>query len=143
MKNNKSKKKLKSVIDCYKQPIYVPETLYIIKNTTKEQIDKLFEWKDDKSSIIEGNEDKYDAITFGFPYSKKDKKTCVVVVIHDNLVKEKDKLYQINVCAHEALHAAQDILEYCNITLNRETSETYAFMVGWVTQCMYETLMKK
>jgi hypothetical protein len=39
--------------------------------------------------------------------------------------------------AHEALHAAVMMLDVgCNIPLNDSTEEAYAYMIGWITDCI-------
>lgn len=49
----------------------------------------------------------------------------------------------VNTCAHEALHAAQDILSDKGMRLCNDTHEPYAYMVGWIAMCIYKTATKK
>ena len=142
-KSNKSKtkKKIKKCIDCYEQPIYVPAKLYVIKGCTKKDIDKVFGWNDDGTSIVP-DKDFYDALVC-FPVRRKgDDGYSVAIILVDEFFEDPID-QQIGTAAHEALHAAQDILENCDIKLNRDTTEAYAFMVGWITKCIYTTIMKK
>lgn len=135
----KNKKKL--IIDKYSQPIFIPNDLYIIKNYTLEDITSRFIWSDGvEIKEEELAKDKAQAVALANLYRKDDKhKTfCTAIVINDI---PKDNT--INAIGHESMHIAQDILEYSGIYLTKDTSETYAFTVGWICDCFYKTLKKK
>ena len=138
MKNNK-----KLVVDKYTQPIFIPNDLYVVKNYTKEDIQKLFIWQDDveveEREIMDGQ-----GVTCAFMYRKgdKNKNLCVVLLLNTlecNLSNPEDA---INIIGHEAHHATYDILDYCSIKLTDDTTEVYSFLNGWITQCAYKTYMK-
>jgi hypothetical protein len=40
--------------------------------------------------------------------------------------------------AHEALHAAWDILDACSIRVDNENDEALAFLVGWFAKTMHD-----
>lgn len=134
----KNKKEL--IIDKYSQPIFIPNDLYVIKNFSLEDITKLFVWSDG----VEITEDdiglnKSQAVALANCYRKddKDRRLCTLILINKI---DKDRL--INTVAHESMHITQDILEYCGIPLTRDSSEIYAFTIGWVAECMYNTAKK-
>ena len=47
-----------------------------------------------------------------------------------------DHLDLINTCAHEAAHGASEILEW--ISHSKAGDEPHAYLVGWLTQWIYE-----
>lgn len=142
--NNKSKtNKNKLVLDVYEQPIYIPNKVYVLKNYTQKDIDKYFEYADgDSINLKDMNEFK--ALTISGCVEKKTGRYCIIVLLSEALVTEfkKDIPEGISVCAHEAFHSASRILEWCHIKLAEESEETYAFMVGWATKCIFNTLKK-
>ena len=77
--NRKTKKKIKKCIDCYEQPIYVPAKLYVIKGCTKKDIDKVFGWNDDGTSIVP-DKDFYDALVC-FPVRRNGDDGYTVAII--------------------------------------------------------------
>lgn len=142
--NNKSKtNKNKLVLDVYEQPIYIPNKVYILKNYTQKDIDKYFEYADgDSINLKDMNEFK--ALTISGCVEKKTGRYCIIVLLSEALVTEfkKDILEGVSVCAHEAFHSAFRILEWCHINLAEESEETYAFLTGWITSCVFKTLKK-
>lgn len=139
----KNKKEL--IVDKYTQPIFYPCDLYVIKNGTKEDIQRLFIWADE----YEVGDDEVTDQGQGFTYSlmiKKDdpdKSFCIVIQLFTENFDRSDKDSWVDVIAHEANHAAFRILDHCHIKLTDDTTEVYAFMQGWITKCIYKTLKKK
>lgn len=134
-------KNKKKIIDKYTQPIYVPNTLYVCRHCTKEDLDKMFNYTDAEESSIYEDTDSYSGLTC---YGVKDKTTgnlCIVILLADEL-DENDMKDNINIIAHESFHAAHRILQYCSINLSDETAECFAFMVGWCAECVFKTMSK-
>lgn len=78
--------------------------------------------------------------------NKKTNKCCILIKYnHPAEIKGIDKkLDLINTIAHESTHAAIDI--FCSIgeSINmREGNEAFVYFVGWISECVYKTLMKK
>jgi hypothetical protein len=136
MKNNK-----KFTLEEYKQPIYVPNSLFVCKNFNKSRLDKLFEYADHSSIYSEEYVNSSLGLTVYGCVNKKTNLYCVVVLLSDDIQKQ-DILEQVDICAHEAFHVADRILEYSGVELVSGNEETYAFMVGWATRCIYKTLKK-
>lgn len=142
--NNKSKtKKNKLIIDVYEQPVYIPNKVYVMKNYKQEDIDKLFEY-DDGTQIDLNNIDMFKALTVSGCVEKKTGNYCILILLTEEAIRDfkLDMPYAIGVCAHEAFHAAHRILSWCHINLAEESEESYAFLTGWVTSCVFKTLKK-
>lgn len=142
MANKNKKKKNKLVIDVYEQPIYIPNRLYVLKNYSQEDIDKLFEY--DNGEQINLERLNFKAVTIHGCVEKKTDQYCIIVLLSESLLKEAKKniVDGINVCAHEAFHAVYSILDWSNVELGNDSNETFAFMTGWATKCIYKTLKK-
>lgn len=130
---NKSKKKL--IVDQYNPNIY-PFKLYVVKNYSMNDLKKLF---DITEKDIEGS---WDALTiFGIKY-KDEKEASCVVLLSDKIIKSKDTLDKLDTCAHEALHYVIDLMEEIGNMCSYATSESYCYLQGWATKCIYRTLVK-
>lgn len=136
MKNNKRKTK-KKYIDCYVQPIYSPARLYVCKNCTIKDIEKHFD-----NCRLELVDDSWDAYCLCLVKDKKTGNSCNVIILKDVMF-TYDKASQIGILAHEAFHAAHGILSYCGVNLSTDSEESYAYMIGWITECVYKTYEKK
>ena len=135
-KSNKSKTKKKH-IDCYEQPIYSPAKLYVCKNCTIKDIEKHFD-----NCRLELVDDSWDAYCLCLVKDKKTGDSCNVIILRDVMF-TYDKAGQIGILAHEAFHAAHGILSYCGVNLSDSSEESYAYMIGWITECIYKTYEKK
>ena len=135
------KKNKKLIIDKYSQPIYTPYDVYVCKNFKMEDIRNTFVWSD--GAEIEEDELTYCKGETLFTLYRKDdpdKNLCTVILLY---VDEFDKgTDYANVCAHEASHAAFRILSYCGIKLTGDTTEVFAFLEGWITECCVKTYKK-
>lgn len=143
MKNNSKDKKSNMIIDCYTQPIFPTHNLYVVRNSNKEEIDKLFEYADEKP--IEINTEEFTGATYYGVIEKSTGAYCILVILAEDIVKEcqEDIVEASNLCSHEALHAAYRVLSRCDMTLDDSTNEVYAYFIGWVTKSIMTTLMKK
>jgi hypothetical protein len=136
------KKKKKPVIDKYTQPIFPPFDLYVCKNFTEEDLKNTFVWSDGQE-ITEEELKCCKGETLSVLYKKDDpeKNLCIIILLYVEEF-EKGTDYAC-VCAHEASHATFRILEYCGIKLTDDTTEVFAFMEGWITECCVKTYKKK
>ena len=128
--------KKKCIIDKY-NTVYSFD-LFVIVNPDKSVIDKRFSFRDDDTSIIDDEWDRYTAYTVRGAYDKETNKDCEIIVI--NQLKESD--YDINTFAHESFHAAFDVLSTCNIKLTEDTNEVFAYLIGYFTECVNKTVKK-
>lgn len=130
-------KKKKCIIDEY-NTVY-GFSLFVILNADKSVVDKRFGFRDDDSSIIDDKWSSYTAYTIMGTYDKSTNKDCEIIVIN--------KLYNttddINTFAHEAFHAAVDILDSCHIKLSDDTNEAFAYLIGYFAECINKTANKQ
>lgn len=79
----------------------------------------------------------------------RDKNTGKYVILvkynHNTTVKGDDKrLCFINTISHEAVHVAMDIYSFVGEKVYpNDENELLAYLIGWITQCIYKTLTKK
>lgn len=130
--------KRKKIIDKYIQPIFIPKELVVCKNITIEELNKIYSYSGGKD--LEPF-DQYDAVTYR-AIDISTKKKVLLVVLNMEFMSKSKLLEKIDICSHEALHATSSILQECGIQLTDETEETYAYMQGWITKCIYETMIK-
>ena len=129
--------KKKCIIDKY-NTVY-GFNLFVVINPDKSVIDKRFEFREDKTSIIDDEWADYTAYTVRGAYDKITDEDCEIIVI--NKIKNFDDA--INTFAHESFHAAVDILEACHIKLSDDTNEVFAYLVGYLTECVNKTANKQ
>ena len=113
-------------------------SLFVIVNPDKSVIDKRFAFRQDESSIYDGEYSKYTAYTVNGAYDKSTDEDCEIIVIN----KLKNTSEDINTFAHESFHAAVDVLESCNINLSEDTNEVFAYLIGYFTECVNKTANK-
>lgn len=128
--------KKKFIIDKY-NTVYSFD-IYVVGNPNKESLDKLFEWAVDHTSIYDVKYNDYSAYTSSGVLDKQTKKECIIITLNGL----KDEYDNINTYAHEAFHAAMDILEACRVPYCDESAEAYAYLVGYITECVYKTAKK-
>jgi hypothetical protein len=143
MKTNKNSKTNKSIIDVY-PTIYGVDLVVANRYTTIEQINKSY-CTVDHEDLIDTDAAGYTAYTEAFLCDKKTNKPCILVryMQHPKYAKDK-KLELINTAAHEALHACMDI--YSKIgedVYKNDSNELFAYLIGWITECIYKTWTKK
>ena len=139
MLNRNSKTKKKSIIDVY-PTVYNVDLVVANKHTTIEQINKRYKTIDDT--------DFEDDTCICFTQSGYDRKTnrAIILVKYNHpyeIVGIDKKLDLVNTCAHEALHVCMRI--YSKIgedVFKNDSNELLAYLLGWVTECIYKTLTK-
>lgn len=133
------KTKKKSIIDVY-PTIYSIDLVVANRYTTIEQINKRFETVEHKDFTDS------DCIAWtNVGYNKKTKNAVIIVkYCRDSDVVGVNKKYDlINTCSHEAVHACMFI--YSKIgedVYKNDSNELLAYLVGWITECIYKTLTK-
>lgn len=136
---NRNSKTKKGIIDVY-STIYNVDIVVANKYATMKQINKLYETVDHKDF-----EDD-DSLAFVQPgYNKKTNK-AIILVKHCNdynILGIDKKVDLINTCAHEALHVCMRIYSKIGEDVFKDDSnELFAYLLGWVTECIYKTLTK-
>lgn len=139
MKTNRKSKTNKSIIDTY-ETIYNVDLVVANRYTTIDQLNKTY--------CNVNQEDLTDCESIAYTeigYNRKTNKPVVIVRYVKNCEWPVDKkLDLINTAAHEALHVCMDI--YTKIgekVYEQDSNELFAYLVGWVTECIYKTWTKK
>lgn len=122
--------------------------VYVVLNPSKDELDKLFKWpesdniessKNDNSIYDEKNK-KYSAYSCIGVIDKSNGSKCFVVIINSL---GKDEFYDVNTASHEAFHVTMDLLNACDMQYSEDTCEAYAYLQGYITECIYKTAKKE
>lgn len=139
MKTSKKSKTNKSIIDVY-ETIYNVDLVVANKYTTIKQLNKVYSDLN-KEDLTDG-----DCVAYTEKgYNRKTNKPVIIVrYIHDCSWAADKKVDLINTAAHEALHVCMYI--YSKIeedVYKNDSNELFAYLIGWVTECIYKTWTKK
>ena len=138
--------KKKMIVDKY-NTVYSFD-VYVVLNPSKDELDKLFKWsesdnikseKNDSSRYDEKNK-KYSAYSCIGVIDKSNGRRCFVVIINNI---GTDELYDINTVSHEAFHITMELLNACDIQYSEDNCEAYAYLQGYITECIYKTAKKE
>lgn len=122
--------------------------VYVVLNPSKDELDKLFKWpesdniksaKNDNSIYDEKNK-KYSAYSCIGVIDKSNESRCFVVIINSL---GTDELYDVNTASHEAFHVTMDLLNACDMQYSEDNCEAYAYLQGYITECIYKTAKKE
>ena len=139
-----SKKKM--IVDKY-NTVYSFD-VYVVLNPYKDGLDKLFKWaesdniksEENDSSIYDEKNKKYSAYSCIGVIDKSNGRRCFVVIINNI---GTDELYDINTVSHEAFHITMELLNACDIQYSEDNCEAYAYLQGYITECIYKTAKKE
>ena len=139
MKTSKNSKTNKSIIDVY-STIYSVDIVVANRYTTTAQLNKNY--------CSSNHEDLTDidctAYTERALDRKTDKPVIIVKYVKDQKWCENKKLDLINTAAHEALHVCMEIYSYIGEDVfKNDSNELFAYLIGWITECIYKTWTKK
>lgn len=140
MKTNRNSKTNKSIIDVYKT-FYNVDLVVVNKYTTTKQLNKVY-------CNVEHNDFEDDGCSIAYTekgYNRKtDKPVIIVRYMGQSVWAEDQKLDLINTAAHEALHACMYIYSKIGENVYKDDSnELFAYLIGWVTECIYKTWTRK
>lgn len=114
----------------YQCGIY-PRMMWVAFDCPKEVLDDLFEdpvrhWKED---------DAIYAFTVHNRRMKPEVRGGMLMVF-------KKEFLTPEVVAHEAVHAAMGICQYCGmeVSCDDDMQEYFAYLVGWIVECVYKAL---
>ena len=128
--NNKTKKN-KTTTQVYTQPIYgIKQVIVVVSNdmnSLKKYIDK---------SIDLNRYTNADGLTFNNVTYKN--KSSVCIYLHPSEFSDSID----NVSAHESFHAASAILDCAGVKLCSNSEEAFAYLVGWINECVIKTYYK-
>lgn len=135
------KKQKKAIIDTY-ETLYGIDIVVANRQVSLEKLQKLFVYSDGTTVdnfVMDG------LATTAAVRRLSDNKTCILIKDNkDSIVKSVDKkLDYINTIAHESLHAVLDIYDIINQKVCTCTPEPMCYLIGYIAECVYKTLMKK
>ena len=122
--------------------------VYVVLNPSKDELDKLFKWSEsdniksekNDSSIYDEKNKKYSAYSCIGVIDKSNGRRCFVVIINNI---GTDELFDINTVSHEAFHITMDLLDACDMQYSEDNCEAYAYLQGYITECIYKTAKKE
>ena len=138
--------KKKMIVDKY-NTVYSFD-VYVVLNPSKDELDKLFKWSEsdniksakNDNSIYDEKNKKYSAYSCIGVIDKSNGRRCFVVIINNI---GSDELYDINTVSHEAFHITMELLNACDIQYSEDNCEAYAYLQGYITECIYKTAKKE
>lgn len=136
-RKNTKKTTKKKVIDKYDPQIY-PRQLWVSKNVTMSDVCKRFSNRDDSEL-----DKSWDPTEGTFTLCVKDKQTGkygLLVNFADWALGDKSQL--VNYVTHEAEHVKSSIFDDIGLITNPDSQEADAYLIGWIAQCIYETVTK-
>lgn len=122
--------------------------IYVVLNPSKDGLDKLFKWSEsdniksekNDNSIYDEKNKKYSAYSCIGVIDKSNGRRCFVVIINNI---GTDELYDINTVSHEAFHITMELLNACDMQYSEDNCEAYAYLQGYITECIYKTAKKE
>lgn len=122
--------------------------VYVVLNPSKDELDKLFKWsesdniksEENGNSIYDEKNKKYSAYSCIGVIDKSNGRRCFVVIINNI---GTDELYDINTVSHEAFHITMELLNACDMQYSEDNCEAYAYLQGYITECIYKTAKKE
>lgn len=122
--------------------------IYVVLNPSKDELDKLFKWsesdniksEENDNSIYDEKNKKYSAYSCIGVIDKSNGRRCFVVIINSL---GTDELYDINTVSHEAFHITMELLNACDMQYSEDNCEAYAYLQGYITECIYKTAKKE
>lgn len=138
--------KKKMIVDKY-NTVYSFD-VYVVLNPSKDELDKLFKWsesdniksEENGNSIYDEKNKKYSAYSCIGVIDKSNGRRCFVVIINNI---GTDELYDINTVSHEAFHITMELLNACDMQYSEDNCEAYAYLQGYITECIYKTAKKE
>ena len=138
--------KKKMIVDKY-NTVYSFD-VYVVLNPSKDELDKLFKWSEsdniksakNDNSIYDDKNKKYSAYSCIGVIDKSNGRRCFVVIINNI---GTDELFDINTVSHEAFHITMELLNACDIQYSEDNCEAYAYLQGYITECIYKTAKKE
>lgn len=138
--------KKKMIVDKY-NTVYSFD-VYVVLNPSKDELDKMFKWaesdniksEENDSSIYDEKNKKYSAYSCIGVIDKSNGRRCFVVIINSL---GTDEMFDINTFSHEAFHITMDLLDACDMQYSEDNCEVYAYLQGYITECIYKTAKKE
>ena len=138
--------KKKMIVDKY-NTVYSFD-VYVVLNPSKDELDKLFKWSEsdniksekNDNSIYDEKNKKYSAYSCIGVIDKSNGRRCFVVIINSL---GADEIFDINTFSHEAFHITMELLYACDMQYSEDNCEAYAYLQGYITECIYKTAKKE
>ena len=129
----------KAIIDTY-QTIYNKDLVVCNAYVSVKQIIKRYTYCDGKE-IQENDFNDIDACCM-LCIDKNTKKLVEIIYLCKCDAKMKDKAEVTDIIAHESVHAAMDIYNYISASVDLGNQEPFAYLVGYIANCVYKTYSK-
>lgn len=117
-------------------PCIYPRRIWVVKGFSQEQIQQSFSQRDGneiKFGDWEGNEPK--CTVFPYVELKENGKYGILVAISTSL--------SVGDIAHESVHVAFEIFNDMGCFASHDNQEPYAYLVGWVAECINQVRIGK
>lgn len=90
---------------------------------------------EDLTDVLDGK-----GMQWGMLRDKSSKARVTIININTSYIETIPDL--VNTMAHEAYHAAMCITRFADIEYSSEGEEAYAYLIGYITECVYKTVFK-
>jgi hypothetical protein len=132
----------KKHIDTYSTNIYPIDIVVANEPVQLKDLQKLYTYSDNdelNGSIINGLASCSACI-------RRLDNTYVILIKFNKVYPTNDRTKAenlIDTIAHESLHAALDMFDYVDATVDTKNQEPLAYLIGFIASCVYRTLIKK
>lgn len=130
----------KKIIDIYKNDIYFVDLVVANQYVELKDLQKQYIYSDGvelDEFIMHG------CATICNVIRKSDDCYCLLVKYNKPWKGRDKKLDLINTVSHESAHVALNIYEKIGQKVRNCGSEPFCYLVGWASECIYNTLTKK
>lgn len=132
----------KKHIDTYSTNIYPIDIVVANESVQLKDLQKLYIYSDDN----ELNEDiiNTDASCSTCKRRSDDNYVILIKLNKVNPINGRTNAEElIDTIAHESLHAALDVFDFVQVTVDTRNQESLAYLIGFIASCVYRTLTKK
>lgn len=134
------KKKKRSTLKKFNIDVYGVQ-LHVGINYSAKTFDKTYFTDRECTKKVTDYDDHFDskAFTWGILSTKKEPR---VVFVNVNLQHAEGKTDLVDTIGHEAFHVASEILRWAGLHLSDGSEEAYAYLIGYVTACIYKAVFE-
>ena len=111
--------------------------IYVVLNPSKDELDKLFKWTKDDSSIYDENNKKYTAYSCSGVTDKCNGEECFVVIV--NSIGKDEPV----IVSHEVFRITMDLLKILDIQYSEYSRDVYTYFRDYIAECIYKTARKE
>ena len=115
--------------------------LHVAVNYPKSKFFKTYFANKECTESLETETDHFEAKGFSWGILST-KQHPRVLFININLEKAEGILDLIDTMNHESFHSAVGVAKFIDTPLNDSTEEPYAYLVGFISKCVYKTIFE-